>query len=587
MSASRLLSRALATSVGSIVVAVEAAAQGGIACLPMTRGPTYSFQEVHDEVVATANGLLTNDRGDALIQAQPLSSPSGSCLLRYRGAQTETVVCTRNIDPTSPFNSMGGGIDWNERGTIAVGGILHSGIPGASDSRIQLIEPNGAVFALPTYDTFPSNKSYPAITPEGDVFYFELNGNLQRFDPTLPGDDKSVNVVLGSTVAIRGVEPAGGGRLYYNAPQRLVGSIDGALGPTPSRTTFEIDDAPSGGVVTPNRFGAFVYFTATEIRRRRNIGGVDFVVGDPEFVIETAGSLDAPIVTSLATLAGPCKVALLGRARGVCRDGPSDGLVCDADAFPDPCPNGPGGEIDGYCEHDVQGVYVHQAGTYAAVARTGDSMAGSTASVFYAFGGPQLFTGSTAGHIFFPVQLADGRRVVVRADPGASVSFPVLATSCVGASCLFDLEPAGWLGVGANGVPLYFDPDVATGFDYSLDEGDPLFASVIVPDPLPNGDADFTLIVGEASVPLAAGEQVDLTQFDPLGVEAFSIYGIDPGEELDPEDATFVTGVTFMEERTANVTMTAVVPEPGAMALGAAALGALATLARRRRTARY
>jgi MYXO-CTERM domain-containing protein len=32
--------------------------------------------------------------------------------------------------------------------------------------------------------------------------------------------------------------------------------------------------------------------------------------------------------------------------------------------------------------------------------------------------------------------------------------------------------------------------------------------------------------------------------------------------------------------------MTAVVPEPGAMALGAAVLGALATLSRRRRTLR-
>lgn len=585
MSASRLVSRALATVVGSMIATAEAAAQGGIACLPLTRSPDYSFQEVHDEAVATASSLVPNDRGHALIRAQPDTGVNASCLLRNRGTRTETVACARSIDPTSPFTSIDS-IDWNERGTIAVGGMLHSSIPGASKSRIQLIEPNGAVFALSTFDSFvfPSSKSRPAITPEGDVFYFELNGNLQRFDPTLPGDDKSVNVVLGSSVAITGVEPAGGGRLYYNAPQRLVGSVENALG-SPSRTTFAIDDAFSG-IPTPNRFGAFVYFTATEIRRRRNVGGADFVAGDPEFVIETTGSLDAPIVTSLATLAGPCKVALLGRARGVCRDGPSDGLMCDSDAFPDPCPNGPGGEVDGYCEPDVQGVYVHQAGTYAAVARVGDSMAGSTASVFYAFGGPQLFTGSTAGHIFFPVRLADGRNVVVRADPGASVSFPVLPTSCVGVSCRFDLEPAGWLGVGANGVPLYFDPDVATGFDYSLDEGDPLFASVTVPEPLPNGDASFTLLVGEQSVPLAAGEQVDLTLIDPLGVEAFSIYGIDPGEALDPEDATFVTGITFMEERAATVTMTAVVPEPGAAALGAAVLGVLATLSRRSRIGR-
>jgi hypothetical protein len=216
MPASRLLSRALVTSFGSILAASEAAAQS--ACLPMTRGPNYSFQEVHDEAVATANGLLPNDRGDALIQAQPLTSQSGSCLLRYRGAQTETVVCTRDIAPTSPFTSMGGGIDWNERGTIAVAGMPHPSFPDFSNSRIQLIEPNGAVFPLPTFDSFvfPSGKSRPAITPEGDVFYFELNGNLQRFDPTLfsaDDDDKSVNVVLGSTVAITGVVTSGGGRV--------------------------------------------------------------------------------------------------------------------------------------------------------------------------------------------------------------------------------------------------------------------------------------------------------------------------------------------------------------------------------------
>jgi hypothetical protein len=182
------------------------------------------------------------------------------------------------------------------------------------------------------------------------------------------------------------------------------------------------------------------------------------------------------------------------------------------------------------------------------------------------------------------VRLADGRELIVRSQGAGASGSPVLPTSCTGVSCRFGLQPQGWLGVRPNGVPLYFDPDIATGYDYSLDEGDPLFASVIVPEPLPNGDASFALVVGEESFVLEAGEQFDLTQVDPLGVATFSIRGIDPGEDLDPEDPmAFVTGATFMEEREANVTMTAVVPEPGAATLGAAVLGALATLSRRRR----
>ena len=54
MPASRLLSRALATSVGSIVAAGEAAAQ--VACLPMTRGPDYSFEKVLDVARRSRSG---------------------------------------------------------------------------------------------------------------------------------------------------------------------------------------------------------------------------------------------------------------------------------------------------------------------------------------------------------------------------------------------------------------------------------------------------------------------------------------------------------------------------------------------------
>lgn len=588
MSASRLLSRALVTSVGSMLAAAEAAAQGGIACLPLTRGPDYSFEKVLDVAEAVPLGQpLPNDRGHALIPAVPADAASGLCLLRHRGSQTEPVVCTQSIDPTSPFSSFGD-VDWNERGVIAVRGTLHASFPGSQTSHIQVIEPNGAIFALPTYysHTPSGRKDYPAISREGDVFYRNEAGDLLLFDPTLPGDDKSRRVINGQTIAINGVEPAVEGKLYFNAAPNLVGTIQDALAPLPQGqssapfTTFEVEDAPFG-VPTPSRFGAIVYFTETDIRKRFDVGGVNYVAGDPEFVIERDGGGEAPIHVSDATLAGPCKVALKGTARGLCTGGPSDGLVCDPTAPSDPC--GDGTATGGYCQANVAGVFVHQAGTYAAIARLGDPMLGSIVQDFVGFTGFPAFVGSNAGHLFFPVRLTDGRELMVRAQPVGASADPVLPTSCAGVSCRFGLQPQGWLGASPNGVPLYFDPDIATGYDYTLDEGDPRFASVIVPEPLPNGDASFTLVVGEQSFPLEAGEQFDLTQIDPDGVAAFSIRGIDPGEELDPENPlAFVTGATFMEEREANVTMTAFVPEPGATARAIAMLAALAALARRR-----
>jgi hypothetical protein len=560
----------------------------------MTSGPNYSFEKVLDVAEAFPHALIPNDRGHALLVADPAGT-SGRCLLRHRGATTEPVACTRNIDDESPFTSIQEA-HWNEGGTIVLRGSVY-GIPGSSESQVQVIEPNGGVFALQT-GTFPQQKRNPVISGGGNVFYVEEQaglGLLQRYVPTRAGNDKSETVpdANGVISLVSRVEPASvEGRLYFNAPGKRVGSVENALNslagpppPLPYYTAFEVSDA-FFSVPTPNRFGALVYSTATEIRKRFDVGGTDFVAGDPEFIIETTGSPDAPIVTSSAALAGPCKVALFGHARGLCTRGPHDGLVCDPDEFPDPCSTGIGGPDDGFCQDDVQGIFVHQAGTYAAIAREGDAMLGSTVQDFFNSVSPTLFVvGSNAGHIFFPVRLADGRELIVRSQGAGAAGTPVMPTSCAGLACDFDLEPQGWIGVGPNGVPIYFDPDIATGYDYEIAPGDPHFASAIVPEPLPNGDASFTLLVGEESFPIEAGEQFDLTQITPLGVAAFSIRDIDPEEQLDPE-AHFVTGVTFMEEREANVTMTAVVPEPGAMALGAAVFGALAALARRRRLVR-
>jgi hypothetical protein len=120
-------------------------------------------------------------------------------------------------------------------------------------------------------------------------------------------------------------------------------------------------------------------------------------------------------------------------------------------------------------------------------------------------------------------------------------------------------------GVGGTGFPIFIDPEVAIGYVYTVDPGDPSFASVLVPDPLPGGDDTFELQFESQTMSLAAGEQLDFTVSAPEGVSSFTIRGIDPEEGLDPEDPfAFVTGVTFMApDADVAVTMTAITSEGG------------------------
>ena len=93
----------------------------------------------------------------------------------------------------------------------------------------------------------------------------------------------------------------------------------------------------------------------------------------------------------------------------------------------------------------------------------------------------------------------------------------------------------------------YYDPIVAVGYDYAIGAGDPLFASVILPD---IGDGLFDLALrdtqgGFVSVAtLAAGSEYSFAN----GVAEFRITGIEIDAGLDPSDATaFVTGLSFTE----------------------------------------
>ncbi len=123
-----------------------------------------------------------------------------------------------------------------------------------------------------------------------------------------------------------------------------------------------------------------------------------------------------------------------------------------------------------------------------------------------------------------------------------------------------------------RGTPVLLDPTVATGYDYRIGEGDPLFASVTLPD---LGAFGYALYPWDGvqwvfDTELAASTTFD---FDGPGVDRFRIAGIPPGELLDPTDPTaFVTRVTFASDGRFTGTMTppvasAQVPEPAVAAL--------------------
>ena len=125
------------------------------------------------------------------------------------------------------------------------------------------------------------------------------------------------------------------------------------------------------------------------------------------------------------------------------------------------------------------------------------------------------------------------------------------------------------------GETIALDPVVAVGYDYQIGDGDPLFASVMLPD-IGNGLFDLYLFDGNDWVKnavLAAGQQ---HFFSGNGVDRFRILGIEPDAGIDPTDATaFITYLTFASDGRFSGTMTPItaeVPEPASIALLAGSL---------------
>ena len=154
-------------------------------------------------------------------------------------------------------------------------------------------------------------------------------------------------------------------------------------------------------------------------------------------------------------------------------------------------------------------------------------------------------------------------------QPGTTPTNPLLPTPNPSNpnGFTFPNVPVGNNGFGTTN-PIFFDPIVSVGYDYSV-TGGPLFASVLIPNALPQGDSNFILeLPGFGNYSLLAGTTFNLLGVNPLGFSNFRISGIDPAEMLAPTNPTaFVTGLTFTNPGTVTVTQNPIIQNTGSVSV--------------------
>ena len=161
--------------------------------------------------------------------------------------------------------------------------------------------------------------------------------------------------------------------------------------------------------------------------------------------------------------------------------------------------------------------------------------------------------------------------------PGSTASNPILP--------VFDPDEveAGWdftFNVTAVDQMIFIDPDVATGYTYTIETPDQFFTSVLLPEGL--GDGLYTIEVwdGTQYVTEVLNAEGGTVYSFGSAVTLFRVTGIEPEANLDPTDPyAFVTGLTFASTGTTSMSqipiitsITAPVPEPETLALVVAGL---------------
>jgi YVTN family beta-propeller protein len=103
----------------------------------------------------------------------------------------------------------------------------------------------------------------------------------------------------------------------------------------------------------------------------------------------------------------------------------------------------------------------------------------------------------------------------------------------------------------------FIDPNVATGFTYTIGSGNPNFATVVLP--ALQGSEPYTISWDDGlhTEQVLGGKILNFLATDPLWVSTFTVRGIDPADGVDPRSGTgFVTCLTFVGAGSFTGTMT-------------------------------